>query len=92
MPSIQRSMIPSLLAAHKGKFFGCTFTKKDGTKRDLNCKIGAVAGHTGENPIAHLAQYVTVTTHENGKMEFKNVNVQTMENLNIAGNKYTIVG
>lgn len=92
MLNIQRNMVPALLAAHKGKFFSCTFTKKDGTKRDLNCRIGAIAGHDGINPIAHLAQYVTVTTHEGGKMEFKNVNVHTMENLNIAGNKYTIVG
>lgn len=92
MLNIQRNMVPSLLARHKGKWFSCTFTKKDGTKRDLNCKIGAIAGHDDLNPVAHLAQYVTVTTHENGKMEFKNVNLHTMENLNIAGNRYTIVG
>lgn len=92
MLNIQRSMVPSLLARHKGKFFSCTFTKKDGTKRDLTCHIGAIAGHDGLNPVAHLAQYVTVTTHENGKLEFKNINVHTMEKLSIAGNKYTIIG
>lgn len=92
MLKIQRNMVPSLLARHKGKFFSCTFTKKDGTKRDLHCRIGAIAGHDDLNPVAHLSQYVTVTTLENGKTEFKNINVHTMENLNIAGNKYTIIG
>ena len=92
MLNINRNMVPALLAAHKGKWFSCEFTKKDGTKRSLHCHIGAVAGHTGINPIVHLPQYVTVTTQENGKTEFKNINVHTMEKLNIAGNKYTIVG
>lgn len=92
MLSISRSMVPSLLAAHRGKFFSTTFVKADGEVRTLNCKIGEIKGHSGLNPVAHMGQYVTVTTHEDGKMEFKNVNVQTMENLNIAGNKYTIVG
>lgn len=91
MLNIQRKMVPSLLARHKGKFFSCTFVKKDGSIRSLHCHIGAVAGHDGLNPVAHLPQYVTVTTQENGKTEFKNINVHTMENLNIAGNKYTII-
>ncbi len=92
MLSISRTMVPSLLAKHKGKFFSCDFVKQNGEFRSLNCKIGTIKGHDEVNPVAHLSQYVTVTTHENGKLEFKNVNLNTMSNLNIAGAKYTIVG
>lgn len=92
MLSINRNMVPSLLAQHKGKWFACRFVKKDGSERDLTCHIGAIKGHDGVNPAAHCSEYVTVTTHENGKMEFKNVNLNTMSNLSIAGNKYQIIG
>jgi len=91
MLNIKRTMVPSLLAKHKGKFFSCTFTKKDGSERTLNCKIGAIKGHDGLNPVAHLTEYVTVTTQEDGKMAFKNVNVNTMSDLSIGGERYVII-
>lgn len=91
MNNVKRSMVPALLAQHKGKFFSCTFTKKDGSERFLHCRIGAIKGHDGLNPIAHLTEYVTVTTHESGKMEFKNVNVNTMKDLSIGGDRYFII-
>lgn len=92
MLNIQRSMIPALLSRHKGKFFSTTFVKADGEVRTLNCKIGAVKGHDQPNPVAHIGKYVTVTTQEDGKTTWKNVNLETMSVLSIAGNRYTITG
>jgi hypothetical protein len=90
MLSIARSMVPALLARHKGKFFSTTFVKTDGSVRTLNCHIGAVQGHDQLNPVAHIGKYVTVTTQENGKTAFKNINLETMSALNIAGNQYNV--
>ena len=44
-----------------GKFFSVTFTKKDGTTREMNCRLG-VTKHLkgGTSNTAHKANLVTV--------------------------------
>ena len=74
--------VKELLLSNSGKFFTVTFVKKNGEVRTLNCQQGHFKGHDGENTTAHIEKYLTVRTSEG---EFKNVNVETIQSVKMAG-------
>ena len=74
--------VKELLKSNTGKFFTVTFTKKNGEERTLNCQQGHFKGHDGDNTTAHIEKYLTVRTSEG---EFKNVNVETIKSVKMAG-------
>lgn len=72
------------------KFFAVTFIKKDGTERTLNGHVRKVEGHDGHNNTSHFEKYVTIVLNEKddkGREQFRNVNVETITQLNIGGRK-----
>ena len=82
--------IAALIRDNGSKFFGVTFKKKDGTMRTLNGHVRQVAGHSGKNSVAHYEKYVTIVLNEkdeSGNEQFRNVNVETITQLNIGGRK-----
>lgn len=93
MVNIQRKLVRPLLERHRGKWFTVTFTKKDGTLRTLNGKIGAVEGHDDLNTVSHLPQYVTVnlSQRDGDKPMWRNASIETMVSLSIAGETYSVI-
>lgn len=83
----KRVLLRALAQAQDGRVFTVTFTKKDGTLRTLNGRLG-VTKHLkgGENTVQHLPQYLTV--YDMQKQDYRNVNLDTVLSLKCAGVEY----
>jgi hypothetical protein len=87
---------------HKGKIFSCFYIKKDGTPREMVCRLGVkkyLKG--GELPYDPKAQgqfgMITVCEVKPGASEdeqansYRQVNIDTLMKLHIAGEKYQVI-
>ena len=69
-----------MVKSTKGKFFSCTFIKKDGSKRVMNGRIGC---HKGVKGIGRKFQKDNlVTVFDAQAKEYRMVNVDTMLTFN----------
>lgn len=91
MLTAQGKQFKSLILKNKGKFFSVDFIKKDGSLRTINGIVGIKEGHTGHNPVAHKMEYVTVVENlAGGEYRHRNVNVNTIKRLAVAGRVYKV--
>ncbi|AMR57396.1 hypothetical protein vB_PsyM_KIL3b_0150 [Pseudomonas phage vB_PsyM_KIL3b] len=84
--------IAQMIKANGAKFFGVTFVKKNGEERTLNGHMRKVEGHGGHNNASHYEKYVTIVLNEkdeNGKEQWRNVNLETIVSLKIGGRSIT---
>ena len=79
-----RSILLAAMKNTQGKFFTVHFTKKDGSDRVMNARLG-VKKHLkgGANTVAHLEQYVAV--FEPATNSYKNVNLDTIYKIKASG-------
>jgi hypothetical protein len=93
---ITRDEAKRLIKDTKGKFFTVTFTKKDGTERVMNARLGVkkyLKG--GELPYdADEKGLIPVYDVKLGKTQkddaYRMVNLSTIKNLKIGNNEYTV--
>ena len=72
-----------MIKSTKGKWFSCTFIKKDGSKRVMNCRIGC---HKGVKNIGRKFQKENlVTVFDAQAKEYRMINVDTMLTFNCGG-------
>ena len=77
-----------MIKSTKGKWFSCTFIKKDGTKRVMNGRIGC---HKGVKGIGRKFQKENlVTVFDAQAKEYRMVNVDTMLTFNCGGFSWKI--
>ena len=68
--------LKAMIKSTKGRFFSCTFIKKDGTKRVMNCRIGC---HKGVKGIGrNFKKENLVTVFDAKAKEYRMINVDTM--------------
>ena len=70
-----------------GRIFGATFTKKDGSLRTMNCRLGVTKHLTGgKNTKEHLDNYVTgYSINDKG---YRTLNLDTLRALSGFGQDY----
>ena len=72
-----------MIKSTKGKWFSCTFIKKDGTKRVMNGRIGC---HKGVKGVGRKFQKENLVTVFDAKAkEYRMINVDTMLTFNCGG-------
>ena len=77
-----------MIKSTKGKWFSCTFIKKDGTKRVMNGRIGC---HKGVKGIGRKFQKENlVTVFDAQAKEYRMINVDTMLTLKCGGFNWEI--
>ena len=89
--TISRTKVYNKLMDNKGKFFSCTFTKKDGSTRRLCGRLG-VTQHLkgGVNKVQRPDNnYVTVWDRE--IEDYRTLNLATVTEINIAGQSLKVV-
>lgn len=90
---VDKNTAKEIIFGTNGKLFSVTFIKKDGSVRDMVCRLG-VAKHTkgGVSKTAHIPNLITVFEMVPGddKPRFRNVNVDTIQNLKVNGEVFTI--
>ena len=72
-----------MIKSTKGKWFSCTFIKKDGTKRVMNGRIGCHKGIKGVGRKFQKENLVTVFDAQ--AKEYRMINVDTMLTFNCGG-------
>lgn len=85
-------LLKEFIKSNGHRFFTVEFIKKDGTLRKINGQIRPVEGHDDINPTAHIPKYLTVVLSEkdaNGKEQWRNVNLETIQSLALGGKRYT---
>ena len=72
-----------MIKSTKGKWFSCTFIKKDGSKRVMNGRIGC---HKGVKGIGrNFKKENLVTVFDAQAKEYRMINVDTMLTFNCGG-------
>ena len=83
-----------LLKGSEGKFFTVTFTKKDGSERVLNGRVGVYkskhAPLTGEGLAYTPSDYGLVTVFDAQKKAYRMVNTSTIRELIVDGETYEV--
>ena len=82
--------IKELLESSKGKFFTVTFTKKDGSTRVLNGRLGVTKHLKGGKKTVTQENYLTV--FDTQKKAYRTVNVETVKSIKINGETYKVDG
>ena len=77
-----------MIKSTKGKWFSCTFIKKDGTKRVMNGRIGCHKGVKGVGRKFQKENLVTVFDAQ--AKEYRMVNVDTMLTFKCGGFSWKI--
>jgi hypothetical protein len=87
---ISKEDAKQMIKATKGKFFTVTFTKKDGTTRVMNARLGVKAylkgGELGYNP----DEKGLIPVYDVKTGGYRMVNVNTISKLKIGNNEYQV--
>jgi len=93
--TISRDEAKKLIQATKGKFLTVTFTKKDGTTRVMNCRLGVKAylkgGTLAYNPNDfNLIPVWDPQAHRTTGNGYRMISVNTITALKIGANQYQV--
>jgi hypothetical protein len=90
---ISRSEAKQIIKDTKGKFFTVTFTKKDGTTRVMNARLGVKAYlKGGELPYdpSSKGTYGLIPVFDIPKKAYRMINIDTITKLKIGNNEYEV--
>ena len=90
MQTINRNKAKELIKGSKGLIFAATFTKKDGTHRLMNARIGKKYTPTGKAAPYKAEDYNLLPVYDMKIKAFRMININTLTNLSINANKYII--
>jgi len=78
-----------LIKSTNGKFFTAVFTKKDGSLRTMNCRLGVTKHlHGGDSTTKHKENLICVFDTQVG--EYRCINLDTLKQLTVNGKQYNI--
>lgn len=72
------------------KFFTATFTKKDGTLRKLNCRLGVKKHLTGGGAKYDAAKYDLLTVYDLKKQGYRTINLKTLQSIKSGGTELSV--
>lgn len=76
--------LKSLIQSNGHQIFSVSFTKKDGTTRQMTCRLGVKAPlKGGSNTVAHIPKYLTV--FDMTKQAYRNINTETITEIKMQG-------
>jgi len=90
MRTINKHKAKELIKESKGLIFAATFTKKDGTQRIMNARLGKKYTPTGKAAPFKPSDYNMISVYDMRKKGFRMINFNTLKKLSINANKYTI--
>lgn len=85
----QSDELVKMIKSTNGKFFTCTFIKKDGSVRKLNGRVGC---HIGVKGTLNRKQKDNLVTVFDAKVkEYRMINVDTLQSLKCGNFEYKVV-
>lgn len=88
--SITQQQAKQLIKDTKGRFFTVTFTKKDGTTRVMNARLGVKAYLKGGELPYDPESKGLIPVFDIPKRAYRMVNVNTITKLKIGNNEYNV--
>ncbi len=87
---VHSTKLSNLIYSKKNKIFSCVFIKKDGSVRNMNCRVGVKKGikGTGKSRSNNYNSYLTVFDMNKGN--YRMINLTTMLIINIGGKQYYV--
>ena len=90
MQTINKTKAKELIKDSKGLIFAATFTKKDGSSRLMNARLGKKYTPTGKAAPYKAEDYNLLPVYDMKIKAFRMININTLTNLSINANKYII--
>ena len=90
MQTINKTKAKELIKDSKGLIFAATFTKKDGSSRLMNARLGKRYTPTGKAAPYKAEDYNLLPVYDMKIKAFRMININTLTNLSINANKYII--
>tara|TARA_R100000152_G_C6741283_1_gene165058 strand:+ start:52 stop:354 length:303 start_codon:yes stop_codon:yes gene_type:complete len=87
---IHRTKLESFIRSSNGKIFSCLFLKKDGTFRAMNCRLGVTKGIKGTGKPIHNSTNSYMTVYDMMKKNYRVINLDTLELLEMGGKLYHV--
>jgi hypothetical protein len=87
---INKEQAVQLIKDTKGKFFTVTFTKKDGTERVMNARLGVKAYLKGGTLPYNPNDKGLIPVFDMKKGEYRMINANTISKLKIGNNEYNV--
>jgi hypothetical protein len=87
---IDKETAKKLIFDTKGKFFTVTFIKKDGSERVMNARLGVKKYLRGGTLKYDPSAFNYITVFDMGVKDYRIVNANTITNLKIGKNEYTV--
>lgn len=90
MTDINKEEAKALIYDSAGKVFSVDFTKKDGTLRHMNCRMGVTSHLKGGQLAYNPDEKGLIVCFDMQKEDYRMINVNTLQTLTINGKQYTI--
>tara|TARA_R110000782_G_scaffold1614_1_gene6164 strand:- start:50 stop:379 length:330 start_codon:yes stop_codon:yes gene_type:complete len=90
MQTINKIKAKELIKESKGLIFAATFTKKDGSHRLMNARLGKKYTPTGKKAPYKPSDYNLIPLYDMKKKAFRMLNLNTLLTLSINKEKYLI--
>jgi hypothetical protein len=91
--NINRNEAKEIILGTNGKLFSVTFIKKDGSLRDMTCRLG-VQKHLkgGKSTTSHIERLITVFEMISGISEprYRNINTETLTRVRVDGETFEV--
>ncbi len=91
MKSISTNQAISLIQETHGKVFTAVFTKKDGTARKMNCRLGVSKHVTGKGMAYNPAHYGLMTVFDMKSKDYRTLNLKTLTALQVSKEFYVVI-
>lgn len=90
MQTISRIEAVKIISGTDGQIFSAVFVKKDGSDRQIVCRLGVQKGVKGVGLAYDPHSYGLVTVFDVQKNEFRHINASTLKALTVSGEQYQI--
>jgi len=90
MKTISRDIAKKYIYKTNGKFFSAVFTKKNGDKRLMTCRLNVKKGVKGVGLSFKPQDIGLMTVYDIHKGGHRFINLMTLESLKIRGNEYHV--
>lgn len=91
MVQINTQKALKLIRQTKGKVFTAVFTKKDGSVRKINCRLGVSKKLNGTGLPYNPADHNLLTVFDMKEKDYRMINLETLAVLQIAKEVYVII-
>ncbi|MAH47140.1 hypothetical protein CMI37_15035 [Candidatus Pacearchaeota archaeon] len=85
---ISKEQAKDIIYNQRGKIFGATFIKKDGSIRDMNCRTGVAKYLKGGHKLYNYGNLICVFDLKN--KGYRTINIDTLRSLRIKGDTFYV--